>query len=98
MLDKLERPAISCTAVKALRVLDTQEVGGSKPPVPTIQLAENKGPGGTPSGAFGISGRLGKHLGNIRRQEACPPDCPIGYGCPPCARGLAVSLDWHYHV
>ena len=30
------------------RLLDTQEVGGSIPPVPTIQLVENKAPEITP--------------------------------------------------
>ena len=41
------------------RLLDTQEVGGSKPPVPTIQFAKIKGLGGTRSEASVFWGVLG---------------------------------------
>ncbi len=36
-------------------------------PARMIQLIENRGPGGQPSGASGFSGALGKHLGNMKR-------------------------------
>ncbi len=36
-------------------MLDTQEVGGSKPPVPTKERSENKGPREMIPGAFWLS-------------------------------------------
>lgn len=43
-------------SLEAVGLFDTQEVGGSRPPVPTIQCAENTGPDGDPVGAFDLYG------------------------------------------
>ncbi len=39
-------------------MLDTQEVGGSKPPVPTTKVAEIEGPEGKLLGASCLWGRV----------------------------------------